>query len=239
MNRVDVLGVDFDAYTMAEFMHRIKDRYQSGSGSFIVTANPEIIMYAREHPDYAQLIKQDADFVTADGIGVVKGAAMLGTPLPERVTGYDLMQELLAWANAQRLSVYFIGAKAEVNKIAVAKVREQYPQLTIAGARDGYFDLDDQTVSQAVIDSGADLVFAALGFPKQEYFLKRIKAARPNAVLMGVGGSFDVLSGTVKRAPKWMQKLSIEWLYRLVTNPSRIGRMMVLPRFLAAVRKHK
>ncbi|WDF83437.1 WecB/TagA/CpsF family glycosyltransferase [Lacticaseibacillus pabuli] len=239
MTKVDVLGVDFDAYTMAEFMQRIKERYQDDKGSFIVTANPEIVMYAREHPDYAQLIDHDADFVTADGIGVVKGAAMLGTPLPERVTGFDLMQELLGWANAQHLSVYLIGAKADVNKAAVAKVQERFPQLTIAGARDGYFDLKDTSVAQVVIDSGADVVFAALGFPKQEYFLKRIKAARPHTILMGVGGSFDVLSGTVKRAPKWVQRLSLEWLYRLAKNPSRFGRMMVLPRFLAAVRKNK
>lgn len=237
MAKVNVLGMQFDKDTMAGFVTRITQSFQQGRGQFIVTANPEIVMYAREHPDFARLIADRADLVTADGIGVVKAAGMLGTPLPERVTGYDLMHELLAWADTQGLTVALIGAKQAVNDAAVAQVKRQYPNVKVVFARDGYFDLTDETVAPTVAASKPDLVFAALGFPKQEQFLARLQPQLPGAVMMGVGGSFDVLSGTVKRAPKWMQQAHIEWLYRLLKEPSRIGRMMVLPRFLLVVKK--
>ncbi|WP_155286461.1 WecB/TagA/CpsF family glycosyltransferase [Lacticaseibacillus zhaodongensis] len=237
MSKVDVLGVQFDNYDLAEFTKQVTDRYDAGQGSFIVTANPEIVMYAREHPDYAKLIHARADLVSADGIGVVKGAAMLGTPLKERVTGYDLMLNLLSWANANKRRVYFIGAKQAVNDAAVARVQRDYPDLVVAGTHDGYFDLKDQSVLDAVVAAQPDIVLAALGFPKQENFIAAIQGELPNAVMMGVGGSFDVLSGTVKRAPVWMQNAHLEWFYRLVKEPSRLGRMMVLPRFLMVVRQ--
>lgn len=237
MSKVDVLGFQFDNYTLAEFTKQVTDRFAAGKGSFIVTANPEIVMYAREHPDYARLIHVRADLVSADGIGVVKGAQMLGTPLKERVTGYDLMLNLMKWANANKRRVYFIGAKQAVNDAAVARVRADYPDLVIAGTHDGYFDLDDTAVADAVVAAKPDIVLAALGFPKQENFIAAISDRLPGAVMMGVGGSFDVLSGTVKRAPVWMQEAHLEWFYRLLKEPSRFGRMLVLPRFLIAVRQ--
>lgn len=239
MAKVDVLGMAFDKDTMSGFVTRIQQAFRQGRGQFVVTANPEIVMYARSHPEFARLVAERADLVTADGIGVVKGAAMLGTPLPERVTGYDLMHELLAWASEEHLRVALVGAKQAVNDAAVAAVQAQYPGVTIAMARDGYFDLTDKSVVDAVAAAQPDLVFAALGFPKQEMFLDQLQAQLPKAVMMGVGGSFDVLSGTVKRAPKWMQRIHLEWFYRLVKEPSRIGRMMVLPQFIMAVKQSK
>jgi len=236
MSHVNVLGVDFDAYTQSEFIQIFMNRLKQHQGSFVVTANPEIVMYAKEHRDYAQILKS-ADFVTADGIGVVKGAQMLKTPLPERVTGFDTMTALLAQANQAKLKVALIGAKQTVNDQAVANVSRQFPNLTVVYAHDGYFDLDDQTVRNAVIAAKPDMIFAALGFPKQEQFLLALKPQLPEAFMMGVGGSFDVLAGAVKRAPKWVQRIHMEWAYRLVKNPSRLPRMLVLPRFLAAVRQ--
>jgi N-acetylglucosaminyldiphosphoundecaprenol N-acetyl-beta-D-mannosaminyltransferase len=237
VTKVDVLGVQFDNYNMRDFLRKVEERFLHGQGTFIVTANPEIVMYAREHDDYARLIDERADMVSADGIGVVKGAAMLGTPLPERVTGYDLMTNLLAWGSEEKMRVYLIGAKADVNEAAVARVQRDYPDLTVVGARDGYFDLSDQKVLADVIAAEPDMVFAALGFPKQENFLNEVKKQLPGAILMGVGGSFDVLSGKAKRAPKLVQNMHMEWLYRLAKQPSRIGRMAVLPQFLRAVRR--
>ncbi|WP_057894113.1 WecB/TagA/CpsF family glycosyltransferase [Lacticaseibacillus brantae] len=236
MSRVNVLGVDFDAYTQSEFIQIFMNRLSQHQGSFVVTANPEIVMYAKEHRDYAQILAE-ADFVTADGIGVVTGAQMLNTPLPERVTGFDTMTALLAQANQAHLTVALIGAKQTVNDQAVANVTKQYPNLTVVYAHDGYFGLDDQAVSDAVIAAQPDMIFAALGFPKQEQFLLALKPHLPQAFMMGVGGSFDVLAGAVKRAPKWVQRVHMEWAYRLVKNPSRLPRMLVLPRFLAAVRQ--
>lgn len=236
MTRVNVLGVNFDAYTQAAFIQKFTTRLDHRQGSFVVTANPEIVMYARDHADYAQIVAQ-ADFVTADGIGVVRAANKLKTPLPERVTGFDTMMALLNVANQQHLRVALVGAKPEVNAQAVARVKQQFPDLTVAYSHDGYFDLSDETVQQAVVAAKPDLVFAALGFPKQEKFLLQVKPLLPGAFLMGVGGSFDVLAGAVKRAPRWMQRVHLEWFYRLLTNPSRIGRMMVLPQFMRAVNR--
>ncbi|WP_127848384.1 WecB/TagA/CpsF family glycosyltransferase [Lacticaseibacillus hulanensis] len=235
---VDVLGVAFAKFNMRETVAYITGRCASGQGTFVVTANPEIVMYAKDHPDYAGLIKRHADLVTADGIGIIKGAQMLGTPLPERVTGYDLLHELLGVANDNSQRVYLLGAKADVNAMAVAKVQEQYPNVRIVGAHDGYFSAD-AAIMQDIISAKPDFVFAALGFPRQEQFLAGLQPSLPKAVLMGVGGSFDVLAGTAKRAPVWMQNAHLEWFYRLLKQPSRIGRMMVLPKFLVEVRKSK
>lgn len=237
IDTVKVLGVDFAKLNMQQTIKLIADRTSNAQGTFIVTANPEIVMYARDHPEYSGLIQRHADLVTADGIGIIKGASMLGTPLPERVTGYDLMLELLADADRTGKRVYLLGAKADVNQMAVARVAKDFPHLQIVGARDGYFDLEDLDVRQSIIGAQPDIVFAALGFPRQEQFLAALQPALPTAVLMGVGGSFDVLSGTAKRAPVWMQNAHLEWFYRLLKQPSRIGRMMVLPKFLVEVRK--
>lgn len=239
MEKVTVLGVRFNPLTQEEFMHQFKQRFAENKGSFVVTANPEIVMYAKAHQDYAHLLRTEADFITADGIGVVKAAAMLNTPLPERVTGYDLMLALLAWANDANLKVALIGAKQAVNELAVAKVHAAYPNVQVVAAHDGYFDLEDRSVYDQVVAAQPDMVFAALGFPKQELFLADLKQALPSAYLMGVGGSFDVLAGVAKRAPKWMQRIHMEWFYRLLKDPKRIGRMAVLPKFLIEVKKSR
>lgn len=233
--RVSVLGVKFDGYTQNEFLDIFRKRLAKREGTFVVTANPEIVMAARENKEFAHMVQQ-ADFVTADGIGVVKAAAMLQTPLPERVTGYDLMTELLKIANENSYKVYLIGAKPEVIKETVKKVRHDYPKIDLVGFQDGYYQ-DDSKVIESVIQCAPQLVFAALGAPKQEEFLLKIRPSLSESFLMGVGGSFDVLSGLAKRAPKWMQKIHLEWFYRLIKEPSRWRRMLVLPKFLKLVKK--
>lgn len=236
MSRVKVLGMAFDNFTMGEFMGRLKKRLANAQGTFIVTANPEIVMYAREHPDYQQLV-DEADFVTADGIGVVKGAQMLGTPLKERVTGYDLMENLLQLAADDGYRVFFIGAKPGIAEKAAAKAQARFTGLQIVGTHDGYFPLGDAGVTRALVAAKPDIVFAAMGYPRQEQFISGMRRHLPDALFMGVGGSFDVLSGTVKRAPQVFQKAHLEWFYRLLKEPTRAKRMLVLPRYLNAVRR--
>ncbi|MFT9039203.1 WecB/TagA/CpsF family glycosyltransferase [Schleiferilactobacillus harbinensis] len=236
MSRINVLGMTFDNYTMAEFVDRLGRRLAKQEGTFIVTANPEIVMYAREHPEYQKLV-DEADFVTADGIGVVKGAAMLGTPLKERVTGYDLMEKLLALAATEHYPVYFIGAKPGIAEQAAAKARQRFAGLDIVGTHDGYFPLGDAGVTQQMTAAKPALVFAAMGYPRQEEFIAGMRRHLPDALFMGVGGSFDVLSGTVKRAPGWMQRAHLEWFYRLLKEPTRFKRMLILPRYLGVVRR--
>ncbi|USG03362.1 WecB/TagA/CpsF family glycosyltransferase [Latilactobacillus sakei] len=227
----------FDNYTKAEFIEKFENRIHQQEKTLVVTANPEIVMYAKDNPKYKTLLSNEADYITADGIGVVKAGEILKTPIKERVTGYDLFLDLLNMANQKHLSIYLIGAKQEIIELAVKRVREEYPNISLAGYRNGYFDLDDQTVQQAIIDKAPDMVFAALGFPRQEYFLADLKHKLNKGYLMGIGGSFDVFSGITKRAPVWMQDLHLEWFYRLLKEPTRFKRMLVLPKFIQEVKR--
>lgn len=231
---VSILNVPFINTTNAAFVAQLKQDILAHHNRFVVTANPEILMYAREHPDYQQVLKQ-ADYITPDGIGVIQGAQILGTPLPERITGYDTLLELLQWGHGQRQRVFFLGAKPEVLKQLVATVKPQYPNLVIAGALDGYYD-DEAAVVDQISAAKPDMIFIATGFPKQEFFIAKYRH-RVDGLWMGVGGSFDVLAGAVKRAPKFWQDHHIEWLYRLIKEPSRFKRMLVLPRYLRLVKK--
>lgn len=235
--KINILDVPFDNYTETEFIDLFQKRIEQQEKTLVVTANPEIVMYAKDHPDYQELLLTEADFITADGIGVIKASNMLNTPLKERVTGYDLFLRLLALAEQKKLSIYLVGAKQEVIDVAAQKIRDEYPHVKLVGYRNGYFDLEDRTVQDAIIEQKPDMVFAALGFPRQEYFLKSLKVKLDKGYLMGIGGSFDVFSGTTKRAPVWMQNLHLEWFYRLVKEPTRFKRMLVLPQFIQEIKK--
>ncbi|UOQ94419.1 WecB/TagA/CpsF family glycosyltransferase [Halobacillus shinanisalinarum] len=199
--------------------------------TFIVTANPEIVMEAEDNNTYKQIIKQ-ADYVVADGIGVVIGSKLIGNPLPERIAGYDLMQQLLERANQERLSCYFLGSNEVVLGKAVENIANIFPDLVVAGKHHGYFDLDDAAVADAIERTQPDIIFVGLGFPNQEKWIHRYYSQFNHGLFMGVGGSLDGLAGYVKRAPKIWQKLNVEWLYRLIKQPSRWKRMLQLPRFI-------
>ncbi|MER2132667.1 MAG: WecB/TagA/CpsF family glycosyltransferase [Carnobacterium inhibens] len=236
--KVSVLGVTFDNKTKEAFLKELMARIDHKKKSFVVTANPEIVMYAKKDPNYMSLIKE-ADYVIADGIGIIKGSKMLGTPIVERVAGYDLMLALLEEANQQGSRVYLLGAKEDVLQSTVVKVKKLYPSINLVGSRNGYFDFSDSAVIEAVQATQPDIVFVAIGYPKQEQWIHQYMKTASKGLLMGVGGSFDVLSGKSKRAPKIFIKLNIEWLYRLIKQPFRIKRMMALPRFLREVKNEK
>ena len=238
--KVSILGIPFVNTTETAFQNVLHEKIDQRVNTFVVTANPEIVMYAKEHPAYQKLITS-ANYIVADGIGIVIGAKMLKTPIKERITGYDLFIHLLEWGNDNHKSAYFIGAKADVIRKLRKVVEKNYPDLQIAGTHDGYFG-DDRNIVKDVRRTEPDMVFVATGYPKQEEFIDKNRIAS-NGLWMGIGGSFDVLTGTVKRAPKSWQKLHLEWLYRVVKEPSRICRLMVLPRYLWQVfqerfRKH-
>ena len=236
LEKVPILGVDFAKITNHELLESLKKDLLAKNTRFIVTANPEIVLYARKHPAYAKVIQQ-ADYITADGIGIIIGSRILQRPLPERVTGFDTMKQLLATAEKLQKSVYFLGAKADVLQAALKTVKKNYPHLIIAGARDGYFD-QEVPIAKAIQQTKPDIILVALGFPKQETFIQKYYQDTP-AIWMGVGGSFDVLAGKVKRAPLFWQKHHIEWLYRLIQEPTRLPRMMALPKYLLLVLAEK
>lgn len=236
--KVSVLGVNFIDMTLAEMVITLAEHVEKQEKVFLVTANPEIVLHSKKNPDYQQILN-GATYVTADGIGIIKAAKLLGKPLPERLTGFDIFMKLLEQANKKNQSVYLLGAKEVVLTRARAKIGELFPNIKIVGMQNGYFDMNDMEIFENIKAANPDYVFAALGFPRQEEWIAKHLNYFEKGIFMGVGGSFDVLSGEVKRAPEIWQKLNIEWLYRLLQQPSRWRRMLAIPMFMLHVISEK
>jgi N-acetylglucosaminyldiphosphoundecaprenol N-acetyl-beta-D-mannosaminyltransferase len=223
---------------MKQMTERLEQHALKQEKAFVVTANPEIVMKAVEDKKYKQTIDQ-ASYVVADGIGVVKAAQLLGEPLPERVAGYDLMHQCLKVANDHGLNIYLLGAKDEVLTQAITNINKSYPSAKVVGSHHGFFEWENETIQQEIKQLAPDFVFVALGVPRQEYWIAERLNQFEKGVFIGVGGSFDVIAGNVQRAPEIWQKLNLEWFYRLLKQPSRWRRMLVLPQFAVKVLREK
>ena len=235
--RIDVLGVGFDNLTMEEAVAAGMELLHQEGAHYVVTPNPEIVEVCREDPE-AMAAVNGADLVLPDGIGVVKGAAMLGTPLKEKTPGIEFAAGLMEQMAREGMSLYLLGAKPGVAETAGEKLAAKYPGLKIAGTHDGYFK-EDGPVVQAIAESRADAVFVCLGAPKQELWMKKNGAATGARLLCGLGGSLDVFAGVVERAPRFWSDHGLEWFYRLCKEPRQIKRMMKLPLFLVHVQQEK
>ena len=235
--RIDVLGVGFDNLTMQEAVAAGLRLAGSPGCHYVVTPNPEIVEVCRENLA-AKIAVNEADLVLPDGIGVVKGAAMLGTPLKERVPGIEFAAGLMEGLAREGKSLFLLGAKPGVAEMAARNLEKKYPGLTVAGTHDGYFK-EDAPVVEEIRRSGADVVFVCLGAPKQELRMKKHGPETGAHLLCGLGGSLDVFAGVVERAPKFWSDHGLEWFYRLCKEPRRIGRMMKLPLFLVHVKQGK
>ena len=230
MSRTDVLGVGFDNVTKAEAVERALELIDAREGRYVVTPNPEIVMLAKENPALKEALA-GADIVLPDGAGIVKGAAILGRPMKEKVPGIDFACGVMARLAERGGSVYLFGAKPGVAETAAETLRTKFPGLVISGTSDGYFS-DDGPIIEKIKDAAPDLLLVCLGAPKQELWMAKMSGKLPVGLMVGLGGSLDVFAGTVKRAPEAWQKLDLEWLYRLLKEPRRIGRMMKLPLFV-------
>ena len=235
--RIDVLGVGFDNVTMEEAVSRGVELAREAGTHYVVTPNPEIVEVCRENPE-AKSAVNGAALVLPDGIGVIKGAAMLGTPLKERVPGVEFAAALLEKMAQENLSLYLLGSNPGVAELAKEKLEARYAGLRVVGTHDGYFQ-EDAPVVEEIRRSGADVVFVCLGAPKQELWMAKNGEATGAHLLCGLGGSINIFAGTVERAPKFWCDHGLEWLYRLLKEPSRIGRMMKLPLFLVHVQQEK
>jgi N-acetylglucosaminyldiphosphoundecaprenol N-acetyl-beta-D-mannosaminyltransferase len=235
-----ILGVPVVPYTMDETVAKLTGDTLANKRNFVVTANAEIIMMAQEDKEYKNLLSTTADLVLPDGAGTVWAGNYLGYSIPERVAGYDLYLRLLQEAAKKDIPVYFFGGKPGIAEEAATEGKRRWPGLNVVGCRNGYFSADEETeILEEINRSGAAMLFAALGAPKQEKWLAKYREQLKSNLLMGIGGSFDVLAGKVQRAPKWMQDARLEWFFRLVKQPSRFGRMLALPKFVLAVRAEK
>lgn len=238
-NKVDILGVKFDNSTMSQMVDNIKQFFaeETKDNLFIVTANPEIVNYADKHPTYRQLIHH-ADYIVADGTGIVKASRRLKRPLQQRIPGIELMDECLKIAHVNHQKVFLLGSKNEVIEQALQRLQHKYPQINFSHHH-GYIDLEDETVVKRIKMFKPDYIFVGMGYPKQEAWITKHAKQFEQTVMMGVGGSLEVFSGTKKRAPKLFQKLNIEWLYRALIDWKRVGRLRNIPIFMIKVARER
>lgn len=237
--RVEILGVKVDAVTMAQAVERVINLIGAGKPSMVATANAEMLLNAT-HDDELKKILNAANLVVPDGAGTVWAARHLGKQMPERVAGFDLVQELMKIAPAHDFKFFLFGASPGIADKAKAKAESLYPGIKVVGTRNGYFKPDDEPeIISQIKSSRADVLLAALGVPKQEKWLFKYKDELKIPVSIGVGGTFDVMAGVVKRAPLWMQKARLEWLFRAMLQPSRAGRLLALPKFVWKVHQQK
>jgi len=247
--RVRVLGIGFDAISLADAAGRIGwkigDRPGDGGPLLVVTANPEMVELARADEGLRSILER-VDLVLPDGIGVVWAGRVLGTPFPERVPGADLVEALLRTGAQRGWRFFFLGgrpgdaANPPVAGAAAAKVEERYPGVRVTGYAHGYLPQSEEDgVVEQINESGADILLVGMGVPMQEKWMWRHRDSLRVSACIGVGGMLDVLSGAVKRAPVAFRRAGLEWMYRLVTQPSRFARMLRLPVFAANVLKER
>jgi len=233
--RVNILGVDVDAVTMAEAVDVVRRAMDTRAGVMVATANAEMLMRATHDEELRHILNASA-LVVPDGAGTVWAARHLGHAMPERVAGYDLAQELLRCAPAEGRRVYFFGSAPGVAEKAKAKAEQLYPGIEIVGVRNGFFSPADNAAIIAEIRAARpDLLLVALGVPKQEKWIAAHLAELDVPVAIGVGGTLDVMAGVMKRAPYWMQRAKLEWLFRGLMQPKRAGRLLALPKFVLKV----
>jgi N-acetylglucosaminyldiphosphoundecaprenol N-acetyl-beta-D-mannosaminyltransferase len=233
--QANILGCKLHLASMEQCLNSIAAYIESQKTVHVITLNAEIVYRARSNPALQKIINE-ADLVTADGIGVVWGARFLGYAVPERVTGIDLMLALAARSAQEGWPLYLLGAAPGVAEEAARMLHKRYPGLSVCGLRDGYFTPEQVPAIIADINkSSPRILFVALGAPKQEFWIREHCGDLAAAVHIGVGGSLDVVAGIKKRAPAFFIKLNLEWLYRLLTEPSRFKRQLILPLFVTSV----
>jgi N-acetylglucosaminyldiphosphoundecaprenol N-acetyl-beta-D-mannosaminyltransferase len=229
MPKCRVLDIDYDNVTIGQAAADIYKLSCKGSGGYVVTPNAEIAQNCFENDELKTAVKQ-ADYVLPDGAGVVLASKICGSPLVGRAAGYDVSKELLKLLSQGEKRLYLLGAKPGVAQKAANNIKKEYPGIMIAGVHHGYFKADSEVLDE-INAAEPDVLFVSLGSPRQELFMQHNRAII-NAFMLGIGGSIDVFAGEVKRAPNFFIKLNLEWFYRLLCQPSRIGRMMKLPAYI-------
>ena len=230
MNRVNVLGVGIDNLTLSEAVDKALSLISEHRCAYMVTPNPEIVMAAWDDPKVSKAI-ENADLVIPDGVGVMQAARILGTPLREHMPGIDAATEIIKRLASRGGSVFLYGARPGVAEKAAERMKQRFPGLVICGTNDGYGN-DDGAVVSKINAAKPDFVMVCLGVPKQELWMAKHAAKLDAGLMAGLGGTIDVFSGQVKRAPLVWQKLKLEWLYRCFEEPKRFRKIKRIPQFI-------
>jgi N-acetylglucosaminyldiphosphoundecaprenol N-acetyl-beta-D-mannosaminyltransferase len=241
-NRINILGSPIDNLSMDETLAEISDVIKKDESINHIVVNAAKIVAMHENPELRESVV-NADLINADGQAVVWASKILGKPLNGRVAGVDLMQNLVELAHKENHKVFFFGAKEEIVKKVVDIYSDKYSSDIIAGYRNGYFDKsEERLIAKQIADSGANILFVAISSPTKENFLYQNRDVLKKVnFTMGVGGSFDVVAGKVKRAPVWMQNSGLEWLYRVIQEPRRMWKRYLIgnTKFILLVLKYK
>jgi N-acetylglucosaminyldiphosphoundecaprenol N-acetyl-beta-D-mannosaminyltransferase len=233
METARLLGFRIDNLNLQESLERIDELIEKKGSHLVVTLGVEMVMYCRKDPEYEEIVK-NASLVVPDSVGILWGCKKKGFILKERVPGIEILKAAAKNAEKYPWRIFFLGGKPGIAEEAANKLKDEYPGFNVVGTCHGYFK-DDDEVLKSIIKASPDIIFIAMGFPAQEKWFVKNREKLGDMVSIGVGGSFDVISGRVKRAPLIFQKLGLEWFYRLITQPERAGRMLALPRFMMRV----
>lgn len=235
MKKTNILGVNVDKVTYEEAVEKIMKMLNEWGNHVVFTPNSEIILMAYKDEEFCDVLNS-ADLLTADGIGVVHASKIVGNPVPERVAGFDISCGVIDEIAKTGHRLFLFGGKPGVAETAAENLKAEYSLINIVGTRDGYFSPEENDMVVNEINSTSpDLVLVCLGAPKQEKWIFENREKLNCHVMMGVGGTVDVLAGTAERAPDIWCDLGFEWLYRLIKQPSRFFRMMALPKFALTV----
>jgi N-acetylglucosaminyldiphosphoundecaprenol N-acetyl-beta-D-mannosaminyltransferase len=231
MDSVRILGLRIDRVSMGSALALIDQFIADRTPRHLVTADASMVVLAQGDPELAEIVDQ-ADLVTSDGAGIIWAARTLRLPITDKVSGVDLVAQVSRLSAEKGYRLYFLGAGPGVAEEAARNLAERYPGALIVGTRDGYFkpDEEDDIVGQ-IRELKPDVLFVAMGIPKQEKWIRRHMGELGVPISVGIGGSFDVYSGRVRRAPVWFQRNGLEWLFRLCSNPRKISKVMTLPKF--------
>ncbi len=232
MESVEILGCRLDPLDQNEATEAILRFARDGSGALVVTLGTEMVVYAQHDPAFRDVLNASA-LSLCDTVGILTVARQRGAALRERVTGVELVERLAQRAAKEELPVYFFGGAEGVAADAAAILEVRFPGLIVAGTRNGFFSSEEEgAIADTIRKSGARILFIGLGSPRQELWLARNLRATGCGAGIGIGGSLDVISGRVKRAPMLWRRLGIEWLYRLMREPQRLRRQLALPYFV-------
>lgn len=233
---VSMLGYNIYSNTKSELLKQISNMDRVN----IISGNPEILYNGLNNKFLFDNFTNKNSIIIPDGVGVVLASKLIGNPVKEKVPGIEVMEDIIRKCEDENKGIYLVGTKQEIIEACVQNIQKKYPKLRIAGFHNGFFDLDNcNDIIEDIKKSKPYAIFVAMGSPRQEKFIVKYMNELPCTVYMGVGGSFDIFAGVLKRAPRWMIKLGLEWLYRVIKEPFRIKRLGAIPVFIIKAMRNK